>query len=281
MPATADSNSPRLKILIIGAHPDDCDLKAGGVTALYTQLGHEVRWISVTNGESGHQTMSGDQLATRRRAEAAAAGKVFGISYDVLRFRDGYLQPTIEARFEMIGLIRRFDPDLILTHRPNDYHPDHRATSQLVCDAAYMVTVPPIVPEVTSLRRNPVIAYLSDHFTKPYPFSPTVVVDVEPVLDKMIDTMDCHVSQFYEWLPYNNFFDAPLPSDPAERKAFLGREFRKRIAPYADQHRSLIEATYGKEKAARIRYIEAFEPCEYGSPLTEVNKYDLFPFLPR
>src|SRR5688572_14007012 len=183
----------RLKVLVIGAHPDDCDLKAGGVTALYTQLGHEVRWISVTNGESGHQTQSGEELATRRRGEAAAAGKAMGVQYDVLRFRDGYLQPTIEARFEMIGLIRKFDPDLILTHRPNDYHPDHRATSQLVCDAAYMVTVPPVVPEVPALRKNPVICYMMDTFQRPYPFTPTVAVDIEPVIEKVVDMLDCHV----------------------------------------------------------------------------------------
>lgn len=269
----------RLKILIIGAHPDDCDLKAGGVTALYRKLGHDVRWISVTNGESGHHEMSGEPLATRRRQEAANAGNVFGISYDVLRFRDGYLQPTVEARFEMIALIRGYDPDLILTHRPNDYHPDHRATSQLVCDAAYMVTVPPIVPEVKALRRNPVIAYLADHFQRPYPFSPLVVVDVEPVLDLMVDAMDCHVSQFYEWLPYTGFFSEPLPTDPAERKAYLGREFRKRIAPMADLYRDLLVKTYGPERGKAIRYIEAFEPCEYGSPLTEANAKTLFPFF--
>ncbi len=271
----------RLKILVIGAHPDDCDLKAGGVTALYRQLGHEVRWVSVTNGESGHQTQSGEELATRRRGEAAAAGKVMGVQYDVLRFRDGYLQPTIEARFEMIGLIRKFDPDLILTHRPNDYHPDHRATSQLVCDAAYMVTVPPIVPEVPALRRNPVIAYLPDHFRRPYPLAPLVVVDIEPVLDQVVDALDCHVSQFYEWLAYNHFWPEPLPSDPGERKGFLARAFRQRIAPLAEEHRGLIEKTYGAERATKIRYVEAFEPCEYGSPLTEENKFELFPFLPR
>lgn len=270
-----------LRILIIGAHPDDCDLKAGGVTALYRQLGHEVRWISVTNGESGHQTMCGEELVARRKQEAANSGRVVGIPYDVLGFRDGYLQPTIEARFEMIALIRRFDPDLILTHRPNDYHPDHRATSQLVCDAAYMVTVPPIVPEVPALRRNPVIAYLSDHFRRPYPFSPTVVVDIEPVLDTVVDMLDCHISQFYEWLPYNGFFGEPVPTDAAERKSFLGREFRQRIAPYADEHRALLRKTYGTERGDRIRYIEAFEPCEYGSPLDDGNARILFPFLPQ
>jgi LmbE family N-acetylglucosaminyl deacetylase len=269
-----------LRILIIGAHPDDCDLKAGGTTALWRKLGHDVRWISVTNGESGHQTMSGEELVRRRTAEAAASGNVVGIKYDVLRFRDGYLQPTIEARFEIIGLIRSYNPDLILTHRPNDYHPDHRATSTLVCDAAYMVTVPPIVPGVPALRRNPVIAYLADHFTRPYPFSPSVVVDIEPVLDTVVEMLNCHVSQFYEWLAYNNFFDKPMPENAEERKQFLAREFKARIAPMADQHRDLLIKIYGEDRGRTIRYIEAFEPCEYGSPLNESNVRQLFPFLP-
>ena len=179
-----------LRILVFGAHPDDCDIKAGGTAALYQQAGHTVKFVSLTNGESGHQKLSGPELAGIRRAEATAAGKSLGVEYDVLQNRDGYLQPTIEARFEIIKLIRRFEPDLILTHRPNDYHPDHRYTSQLVCDAAYMVTVPPIVPDVPALRENPVIAYLSDHFTRPYPFSPSVVIDIEPVWDRLIDALD-------------------------------------------------------------------------------------------
>ncbi len=268
-----------LRVLVVGAHPDDCDLKAGGVAALYAKLGHDVRFVSVTNGEAGHHEMSGPELADRRKREAAAAGAVIGIRYDVLHHRDGRLAPSVEARFEMIALIREYRPNLILTHRPNDYHPDHRYTSQLVCDAAYMVTVPPIVPEVPALRENPVIAYLSDHFTRPYPFSPTVVVDIEPVIDSVVAMLDCHVSQFYEWLPYNRF-SPPPPDGPEARRDWLSQQYRGWIAPLADQCRGLINETYGPERGAAVRFVEAFEPCEYGSPLTAENKPILFPFLP-
>ena len=270
-----------LRILVLGAHPDDCDIKAAGVAALWKSLGHTIRFVSVTNGESGHHRLKGEELATIRREEAAAAGRVLGIQYDVLNNRDGYLEPTLEARFEIIRLIREFHPDLILTHRPNDYHPDHRYTSQLVCDAAYMVTVPPIVPDVPALRDNPVIAYLSDSFIRPYPFSPTIVVDIEPVIEQVVDMLDCHKSQFYDWLAYNHFYEEELPDGAAERRQFLGEMFRKRIAPLADQHRDLLISTYGEEQGSNVKYIEAFEPCEYGSPLTEENRRRLFPFLPR
>lgn len=269
-----------LRILVFGAHPDDCDIKAGGTAALYRQAGHTVKFVSVTNGESGHQRLSGTELAEIRRSEALAAGNALDLEYEVLNHRDGYLQPTIEARFEIIRLIRTFEPDLILTHRPNDYHPDHRYSSQLVCDAAYMVTVPPIVPDVPALRKNPVIAYLSDHFTRPYPFSPTVVVDVEPVWDQLINALDCHRSQFYDWLPYNHFHEHEVPQEESKRKDWLSGKIQERIAHLADQYRDLLIQTYGEKRGNEIRFIEAFEPCEYGSPLTDENIKTLFPFLP-
>lgn len=269
-----------LRILVIGAHPDDCDISGGGAAALWREGGHDVRFVSVTNGESGHHQMAREPLIKRRRDEATAAGATLGIPYQVLGNRDGYLQPTVEARFEIIALIRRFDPDLILTHRPNDYHPDHRYTSQLVCDAAYMVMVPAIVPEVPALRRNPVIAYLPDTFERPYPHSPTVVVDIEPVIDKIVGMLDCHESQFYEWLPYVMGLDDQVPTDAQSRREWLKQFYLDRIAPLADRHRDLLIETYGEERGHRIRYIEAFEPCEYGSPLDAAAKRRLFPFVP-
>src|SRR5437879_2925291 len=173
----------QLRLLIIGAHPDDADYHAGGIAALYRLAGHEVKMVSLTNGAAGHHLQRGSELAERRRGEAAAAGQASGATYDVLDNHDGELLPTLESRRQVISLIRSFKPDLILTHRPNDYHPDHRYTSQLVQDAAYMVTVPALVPGTTHLAANPVIAYLPDEFSRPYPFQPSIAVDVGPVVD--------------------------------------------------------------------------------------------------
>jgi N-acetylglucosamine malate deacetylase 1 len=272
--------STPLRILVIGAHPDDCEIKAGGVTALYRAAGHHVKFVSVTNGEAGHQFRQPPELTALRRAEAAAVAKLMGIEYEVLNNRDGRLQPTLEARFEMIALIRRYRPDLILTHRPNDYHPDHRATSTLVCDAAYMVIVPHIVSEVPALRVNPVIAYLSDHFQRPVPFAPTVVVDVEAVLEQIIDQMACHGSQFFEWLPWTMCQENGFPTEAAAQRDYLKRFYIQFNGPLADRYRDQIIRTYGKDRGQTIRYVEAFEPCEYGSPLTDENKKQLFPMLP-
>jgi LmbE family N-acetylglucosaminyl deacetylase len=164
-----------LRLLIIGAHPDDADYGAGGLAALYRAAGHTVKMVSLTNGDAGHQSLRGAELARRRRTEAQAAGAVIGATYEVFDNHDGQLLPTLENRWQVIRLIRLFQPDLVVTHRPNDYHPDHRYTSQLIQDAAYMVTVPAIVPDTPHLSRDPVITYMFDHFEKPYPFRPSVV----------------------------------------------------------------------------------------------------------
>lgn len=267
-----------LRILVVGAHPDDCEFKAAGTAALYRAGGHRVKFVSVTNGESGHHRIGGEELIRIRKAEAEASAAVCGVEYEILSHRDGHLLPSLQARLEIIRLIRRFEPDLVLTHRPNDYHPDHRYTSQLVCDAAYLVTVPPVAADVPHLRDNPVFAYLSDHFQRPYPFTPDVVVDVEPVLEQAVEMLHCHKSQFYDWLAYNHRYEDELPHSDDERRAWLAEFYKRRIAPLADRFRDRLIELYGPERGRSIRYVEAFETCEYGSPLTGEARRRLFPF---
>jgi LmbE family N-acetylglucosaminyl deacetylase len=268
------------RILILGAHPDDADIKAAGCASKWRRLGCEVKLVSVTDGRSGHQTQHGPALVQRRRAEARAAGAVIGASYDVLDHPDGGLLPTLEARHTLIRLIRGFRPDLVLTHRPNDYHPDHRYTSVLVQDAAYMVTVPAVCPDAPHLERDPVIVYFSDDFKKPAPFHPDVVVDVGDELGRMVDMLHCHASQFYEWLPYNGGYAHDVPADEAGRRRWLEERFRRRVRPLADRCRDLLVRTYGEEQGRRAEYVEAFEASEYGAPFDAAARARLFPFLP-
>jgi LmbE family N-acetylglucosaminyl deacetylase len=269
-------SSEPLRLLIIGAHPDDADYAAGGLAALYRSAGHLVRMVSLTNGDAGHHLQPGPVLARRRRAEAAAAGAVIGAAYDLCENHDGELLPTLENRNQVIRLLREFRPDLVLTHRPNDYHPDHRYTSHLVQDAAYMVTVPAIVPGTPHLTANPVIAYLPDDFERPYPFSPTVVVDVGKVMDLIIDMLHCHTSQFYEWLPYNSGVADHVPADEDARRVWLGEQTRQRLSRRADRHRELLITRYGSQRGHEVRYAEAFEACEYGAPLDQQTIRRLF-----
>ena len=268
-----------LRVLVIGAHPDDCDITAGGTAALYARQGHTVLFVSVTNGDAGHHAMGGAVLAQRRIAEAQASGAVIGIEYRVLDNHDGQLLPTLEMRYQIIRLIREFRPDLLLLPRPNDYHPDHRYTSQLVQDAAYMITVPNVCAFSPHMPANPVMAYVSDHFQKPYPFSPNVIVPIDDVIEQKIDMLDKHVSQFYEWLPYNGGYADQVPSGAEERRAWLQQRFEARLRSDADRFRELLIAQYGPERGAKVRYAEAFEGCEYGKALTDANVRELFPFF--
>jgi LmbE family N-acetylglucosaminyl deacetylase len=269
----------QLRVLVIGAHPDDCDITAGGTAALYSQLGHAVTFVSVTNGDAGHQTMAGAALAKRRYAEAQAAAQTIGIEYRILDNHDGELLPTLERRREIIALIRDVRPDLIMSPRPNDYHPDHRYTSQLIQDAAYMVTVPNVVAFHDHLPVDPVIVYVSDHFQKPTPFAPDVMVAIDSVVEKKIDMLHAHESQFYEWLAYNARHLDQVPSGDAERRAWLRQRFEGRLSNDANRYRELLIKLYGAERGAQVRYAEAFEGCEYGARLTAENMHRLFPFF--
>jgi LmbE family N-acetylglucosaminyl deacetylase len=269
-----------LRILLIGAHPDDSDIKAGGTAAQWCALGHVVRFVSLTDGRAGHHLMQGTRLAQRRRAEAQAAAAAIGATYEVLDNPDGELGDGLDLRQEVIRLIRAFQPDLVLTHRATDYHPDHRFTGLLVQDAAYLLTVPAICPDVPHLARVPVILYFSDAFTKPCRFEPHVVVDVDDTFEQLVAMLHCHQSQFYEWLPYNGGYPDQVPVGDTARRAWLADRIGRRIAPLADRYRDLIVQTYGPEHGRRVRYIEAFEVSEFGAPLDAQTRARLFPFLP-
>jgi LmbE family N-acetylglucosaminyl deacetylase len=268
-----------LRLLVIGAHPDDADYAAGGTAALYRAAGHVVHMVSLTNGDAGHHEQPGPKLAQRRLSEAMAAGAVIGAIYQLFDIHDGELQPSLENRWKVIELIRSFEPDLILTHRPNDYHPDHRYASQLVQDAAYMITVPAVVPGTKHLMTNPVIAYLPDEFQKPYPFQPTVAVDVGPAVDNIVDMLHCHTSQFYEWLPYNTQTLDQVPKGETQRRIWLAEQVKSRLGKQAERFRGQLVKCYGPVRGNAVEYAEAFEPCEYGAPLRDAAVRRLFPFV--
>jgi LmbE family N-acetylglucosaminyl deacetylase len=271
-----------LRVLLVGAHPDDCDIKAGGLTALYRERGHDVRILSMTNGDAGHHELSGVELAERRRREGEAAAETVGATFEMFDSSDGELMPTLAERKRLIRYVREYDPDLLVTHRPNDYHPDHRYTAQLVRDAAYMVTVPNVCPETPRLESNPVIGYFHDHFEKPNPFEPDVPVAVDDVIDEKVQMMHCHESQMYEWLPFTMDELDDVPDDEATRKAWLreGRfDFFANVHPnVARRYRDALSDRYGPERASDCEYAEAIEISEYGAPLTDERAAELFPF---
>lgn len=268
----------KLHILIIGAHPDDAE-ESCGTAALYIAAGHQVKLVSVTNGDAGHQTQGGGELMRRRAEEARKSGEILGAEYQLLDNRDGELLPTLENRRMIIRLIREFHSDIVITHRMNDYHPDHRNTAQLVLDAAYMVTVPNICPETPILKRNPVFLFTSDNFSKPVPFEPDVVIGIDETIEKKIDMYDCHVSQMYEWLPWNGGIIDQVPKGKPERREWMAIGRRKEAEQIANKYRDKLIALYGTEKGSKIKYAEAFEDSEYGTRLNKENILRLFPFF--
>lgn len=265
-----------LRILMIGAHPDDCDIKSGGTAALFSKMGHEVKFLSITNGDAGHMEMGGGMLAKRRYAETQEVAKRLGIQYDVLDNHDGELLPTLEIRLDVIRKIREWGADVVISHRPNDYHPDHRYTGVLVQDAAFMVGVPNIAADTPPLRKNPVFLYYQDNFQKPNPFSPDIVIDITSVIDQKIYALDAHTSQFYEWLPWVSNDPDVIPEGKEERIAWL--KSKRALAPNPSVVNAL-ENWYGKEKATHVKFAEAFEICEYGSRPSREDILRLFPML--
>ena len=286
--AAQNSDDGKLRIMAIGAHPDDCEIKAGGVGAMWAAQGHHVKFVSVTNGDVGHWKMAGGALAKRRTAEVTEAARILGINPPlVMDNHDAELMPTLENRKEIVRIIRRWKADIVMTHRTNDYHPDHRYTGILVQDAAFTVTVPFLCPDVPHLTKNPVFLYMRDGFQKPSPFKPDIVVSIDSVIEKKLEAISIMDSQFVETGCCRSYEgkveDRPggnPPKDKAEleeRRRKVRESFGRRFASVADKYRDKLIEIYGEEKGKKVRYAEAFELCEYGRrpSISELKK--LFP----
>jgi LmbE family N-acetylglucosaminyl deacetylase len=277
-----DPANGKLRIICFGAHPDDCEIQVGGVAMMWAAKGHQVKLVSVTNGDIGHWREAGGPLAKRRTAEVQAAARILGVTAEVLDIHDGELLPTLEHRRTLTRLIREWKADIVMGPRPNDYHPDHRYTGVLVQDAAYMVTVPFFCPDAPCLKRNPVFLYFPDSFQKPNPFQPDIAVAIDAVMEKKLDALDTLESQFYEGGA--NGSAELVPSEPAkqqERRRQVRNYFANRQKGLADRFRTQLAEWYGKEQADKAQYVEAFEICEYGRRPDQAELKRLFPFFDR
>ena len=279
VPASAQDG--KLRIIAFGAHPDDNELRLAGTAAKWAALGHHVKFVAVTNGDIGHWREAGGPLARRRTAEVEEAAKILGITTQVLDLHDGELEPTLANRRTITRLIREWKADIVLGHRPNDYHPDHRAVGQLVQDASYMVTVPFFCPDTPNLEHNPVFLSYEDDFTRPNPFQADVAVGIDDVVEKKLAVTAAMPSQFYEGGA--NGGPQLVPSDEAgktKRKNEVREDFTKQFAATATQYRAKLRELYGPEKGDAIQYAEAFEISEYGRRPTADEIRRLFPFYP-
>ncbi len=276
----APPDDGKLRIICFGAHPDDCELQAGGTAALWAAKGHHVKFVSVTNGDIGHWREAGGPLARRRKAEVERAARLLGNTVEVLDIHDGELLPTLENRRAITRLIREWKADVVMSHRPNDYHPDHRYTGVLVQDAAYMVAVPFICPDVPPLKGNPVFFFYPDRFQKPNPFKPDVVVSIDEVMERKLEALEGMESQFYEGGALGSAELTPSgPEKQKERRRQVRAGFAQRNQSLADRFRGPLAEWYGKERADKVRHAEAFEVCEYGRQPGKKELARLFPFF--
>lgn len=265
--------------MIIGAHPDDCE-HAAGIALKLLDRGHKIKFLTTTNGCSGHHEQMGGTIAMRRKKEAEKVAKLTGIEYEMLDFDDGSLTAGLPERKRLMRAIREYHPDIVFTHRPCDYHPDHRATSTLVQDCSYLLQVPNVCPLTPVMDCMPAVFYMQDSFRKPYPFQPDLVFDIDSVFDRKMEMYHQYTSQLYEWLPWvDHAIDPQMPDedDDAGRLEWLKRTGGQRYARYADEIRDKLIAKYG-EAGKKTRYAEALEMCEYGRQLSPTELADLFCF---
>lgn len=277
----ADSLEGRpLRIICFGAHPDDCEIKAGGVGALWAAAGHKVKFVSTTNGDIGHWREAGGPLAQRRKKEVEESAKLLGITAEVMDVHDGELLPTLENRRTITRLIRDWKADIVMSSRPNDYHPDHRYTGVLVQDAAYMVTVPFFCPDTPHLTKNPIFLYYYDGFQKPNPFQADIVVSIDSVMKSKLDALDALESQFYEG-GANGSKELVDPAKEKQRRVDVRQGWERRNSSVADKYRKELRDWYGASIADKTKFAEAFEICEYGRRPEKEEILKLFPFLPK
>ena len=253
------------KILFIGAHPDDADILCGGTAIKLSEAGHLVKFVSVTNGDTGHHILSRKETAETRYREAQEAAKVFGLcEYQILNHDCG-IEPTVDIRREVCRIIRNFAPDIVISHRLCDYHPDHRATAQLVQDCAYVCMVPHFCEETPTPDKTPIFAFSFDKFKEPRPHRPDAAIEIDSVMRKKMEAHKRHNSQFFEWLPWiggDKNFDRSTLDEEGEYNHLLKWEARF-IADNNPGVRERLLEVYGTEKGEAVVYAETFEQSPY------------------
>jgi LmbE family N-acetylglucosaminyl deacetylase len=275
-PASQPPSRP-LRIIAFGAHPDDAELKASGVAALWAAQGHKVKFVAMTNGDVGHFEMAGGPLARRRKAEVAECARILGIETEVLDIHDGELTPSLENRKTVARLIREWQADIVMGHRPNDYHPDHRYTGVLLDDSAVVVVAPFFVPDTPATPRNPIYMYYSDNFQQPTPFNPTIVVPIDEAADKKWNCVSAMPSQFGDKDSWQGRTLPNVPAGDRERATYLLEQVKTRNSNLANQYRERLIALYGKERGEKVKYAEAFQISQYGRQASVDELKTLFP----
>lgn len=187
-----------VNVLAIGCHPDDIEINCVGTLLKCVQRGDKVTVCHVANGNMGHEVIQPEELRLIRAQEAQNAGAMAG--FEVVTCDIGDLmvyEGSKEQRDKVVDVIRKAQPDVIITHGPTDYMPDHVAVSKLVFDASFAASVPHYETAVPGATGVTPIYYMENAMG--VNFVPTHYVDVSDVIDLKLQMLECHVSQI-KWL---------------------------------------------------------------------------------
>lgn len=194
-----------MNILAVGAHPDDIEISCSGTLSKLKQAGHHIVLCHACKGDKGHYTIPPEQLTEIRRKEAQQAGAVLGSEVISLGFGDGeIIAENQENRMIFIDLVRQARPDIVITHAPNDYMPDHIAVSQLVFHATFFATLPWFKTNHPAADKVPGLFYMDN--LSGLGFEPTFYVDVTDHLETKLDMLRKHQSQLV-WLKEHDNVD--------------------------------------------------------------------------
>lgn len=192
-----------MNVLAIGCHPDDIEISCCGTLAKCVKRGDKVTVCHVANGNMGHEIIPPDELREMRAKEAKRAGELAGI--EVVTLDIGDLLPNgcdIKQRDMVVDLIRKVQPDFIITHSPTDYMPDHLAVSKLVFDASFAASV----PQYGNGGKAAVVPIFYMDNLAGMNFNPTEYVDITEEIDLKIDMLECHESQL-KWMRDHDHID--------------------------------------------------------------------------
>lgn len=202
-----------MNILAVGAHPDDVETMCAGTLAKYASQGHKVFIATATNGNIGSSTLSKDEIGKIRKQEAANSAAIIGAEYICLDYDDELFYETLDVRMSFINLVRHCKADVIFTHNPHDYNPDHELTSKIINDIAVMVPIAKLETEEEPYDVIPSIWYFEP--ANSMGFVLTDYVDITDFYETKMKMLGCMESQ-KQWMvdnyaslngDLNRFFD--------------------------------------------------------------------------
>jgi len=261
-----------LRVMVIFAHPDEGEIYAGGVTALYSKLGHEVKFMSLTNGDAGHYSMKPKNLAQRRYKEAMKAKEILGLSaYEILDYHDGILKNEEGVRKKVIKSIKEWNADIIFTFYPaKGGHNDNMNAGWIVREASKQL----------DQEKLPVFIYMRDFHTVSFSYTPDIAINIDEVWETKLASCGAHETQVIEANPQAEGVLDEVLASKKKQDEFL---FHNAI-PFSlvrPDNLMTLEKWYGKEVAQNVTFVEEFEIAEFGRQINDKEVFKLFPMIGR